>query len=241
MVMSHGRRKPHFIRSTSRSRGRATRPDSTGDEAEARRLTALVKRAKARWIKANRTVTRGSLERKELASVTSFQACEWSASSSSSMPALSSCSAISQMSWRLRRSRVCRLCANTARSSGWFAEMRGQVDTDGPLPDVWLDGERVLRIVGVDELADQRGTRRAWSLAAITSRRAFLLLLLYTLRAVRAAPGRHPPPLRLCSGVEACTRLSGSGTSEIPWSKRLLDPLLRQPGAVAVDPPFGCS
>ena len=31
-----------------------------GDEAEARRLTPLVKRAKARWIKANRRVTRGS-------------------------------------------------------------------------------------------------------------------------------------------------------------------------------------
>ena len=31
-----------------------------GDEAEARRLTPLVKRAKARWIKANRRITRGS-------------------------------------------------------------------------------------------------------------------------------------------------------------------------------------
>jgi SAM-dependent methyltransferase len=31
-----------------------------GDEAEARRLTPLVKRAKARWIRANRRVTRGS-------------------------------------------------------------------------------------------------------------------------------------------------------------------------------------
>lgn len=31
-----------------------------GDEAEARRLAPLVKRAKARWIKANRRVTRGS-------------------------------------------------------------------------------------------------------------------------------------------------------------------------------------
>jgi hypothetical protein len=30
-----------------------------GDEAEARRLTPLVKRAKARWIKASRRVTRG--------------------------------------------------------------------------------------------------------------------------------------------------------------------------------------
>ena len=31
-----------------------------GDEAEARRLTPLVKRAKARWIKANRRVAHGS-------------------------------------------------------------------------------------------------------------------------------------------------------------------------------------
>ena len=31
-----------------------------GDEAETRRLTPLVKRAKARWIKANWRVTRGS-------------------------------------------------------------------------------------------------------------------------------------------------------------------------------------
>ena len=30
-----------------------------GDEREVRRLTPLVKRAKARWIKANRRVTRG--------------------------------------------------------------------------------------------------------------------------------------------------------------------------------------
>ncbi len=31
-----------------------------GDEREVRRLTPLVKRAKARWIKANRRVTRGN-------------------------------------------------------------------------------------------------------------------------------------------------------------------------------------
>ncbi len=31
-----------------------------GDEREARRLAPLVKRAKARWIKANRRVTRGT-------------------------------------------------------------------------------------------------------------------------------------------------------------------------------------
>jgi hypothetical protein len=35
-------------------------PDSRGDEAEVRRLTPLVKRAKTRWIKTNRRVTRGN-------------------------------------------------------------------------------------------------------------------------------------------------------------------------------------
>ncbi len=59
MALSHGRRKSPFIKYLTLE-GQIDAARLEGDEAEARRLTPLVKRAKARWIKANRRVTRGT-------------------------------------------------------------------------------------------------------------------------------------------------------------------------------------
>ena len=56
--MSHARRRSLSIRSTSTLEGQIDAARLEGDEAEARRLAPLVKRAKTRWIKANRRVTR---------------------------------------------------------------------------------------------------------------------------------------------------------------------------------------
>ena len=60
MGMSHTRRRSLSIRSDLTLEGQIDAASLEGNEAEVRRLTPLVKRAKIRWIKANRRVTRGN-------------------------------------------------------------------------------------------------------------------------------------------------------------------------------------